>query len=202
MPTTAPPEIAASSTRRRPGGRSAKVRAAVLAATYDLALESGLGGFSIADVADRAGVHATSIYRRWGNREHLVAEALLSVVGEAAPMPDTGSLEQDLRTFLTLSAALMRTPQGRLLVRMAVTMGDDVDLAQLRDHYWSQAIANAAKIFERAADRGELAPRADAATAVEVAAGPLYMRALITGEQLDDDFIDRVVHLVLDGIRA
>jgi len=58
-------------TRRRPGGRSARVRRAVLDATLELVNAHGLDGVTVAEVAERAGVHETSIYRRWRTREEL-----------------------------------------------------------------------------------------------------------------------------------
>ena len=166
-----------------------------------MALERGLAGTSVADVAERAGVHPTSIYRRWGDREHLLADALLRGVEEGTPVPDTGSLEGDLRRFLADAARTLDTPQGRLLLRLAVTVADDPNLVGLRDRYWSQALADAGRIFERAEDRGELAGVIDPVTAVELILGPLYMRAIITGEPLDEAFVERLVRLVLSGIR-
>jgi hypothetical protein len=52
---------------RRPGGRSARVRAAVHQAVTDLVTERGYGNFTMGDIADQAGVADSSLYRRWGN---------------------------------------------------------------------------------------------------------------------------------------
>src|SRR6476646_9810011 len=70
--------------RPRPGGRSARVRAAVLDATIALLREEG-DAFGIPQVAARAGVHETSIYRRWGSREALIVEAVRAHIGEEVP---------------------------------------------------------------------------------------------------------------------
>ncbi len=188
--------------RRRPGGRSARVRAATLDAAFRLALERGPARVTVADVAERAGVHPTSIYRRWGDRDRLLIDALLSQIGEAAPLPDTGTLEADLRAFLRSSADFMRTPQGQMLARMAASIDDASELREARGEYWRLALANAGRIFERAAARGEIPPGTDPATAVEVVAGPLYMRALVTGEELDDAFVEAIVRIVLTGLRG
>ncbi len=173
----------------------------MLEAAFELALERGLAGVSVSDVAERAGVHPTSIYRRWGDREGLLVDALLSKVGEAAPMPDTGTLEGDLRTFLRNSADFMRTPQGRMLARMAVSIDPTSDLHEARAEYWRLALANASRIFERAEARGELASGTDPVAAVEIVAGPLYMRALVTGEDLDEAFVEAILRAALTGLR-
>jgi AcrR family transcriptional regulator len=177
------------------------VRAAVLAATVEALLDDGLASLSVADVAERAGVHQTSIYRRWGTKDNLVVDALLSRVGTEAPIPDTGSLEGDLRAFVTESAAFMATPLGAALARVAVAMGDSPDLAEIRHDYWSRALSNAGRMFERAAKRGEIARKLDPQVAVEAVAGPLYMRMLLTGEPLDEEFLTSVVDTILHGTR-
>ena len=54
--------------RRRPGGRSSRVRAAVLGATLEALVQGGYEALSIAEVAARSGVHESTIYRRWGTK--------------------------------------------------------------------------------------------------------------------------------------
>src|SRR5687768_13717083 len=68
--------------RRRPGGRAARVRAAAIAATLAELAESGYTALSLERVAQRAGVHKTTLYRRWGSREELVLEAMLERAGQ------------------------------------------------------------------------------------------------------------------------
>src|SRR3712207_1543584 len=82
---------------RRPGGRSARVRAAVLSATIDALVDVGYDGLSVEDVARRAGVHKTTVYRRWPTRAALVAEATRERSQQVIPVPDTGTLAGDLR---------------------------------------------------------------------------------------------------------
>ena len=77
--------VSTAEQRRRPGGRSAEKRAAVLAATLDLLAEVGPDGLAIGAVAQRAGVHETSIYRRWGTRERLALEAMAELSGNLLP---------------------------------------------------------------------------------------------------------------------
>ncbi len=86
---------AGSRPRPRTGGRSARVRAAVLDATIALLRDEG-NDFGIPQVAARSGVHETSIYRRWGSREALIVDAVRTHIGEEIPIPDTGTLRGDL----------------------------------------------------------------------------------------------------------
>lgn len=168
-------------------------------ATYSLALERGLTGFSVADVAERADVHQTSIYRRWGTLEELLVDTMRSRVDEAAPVPDSGSLEGDVRAFLESIAAFMRSPEGLLLSRLAVAAGENPVLLESRAKYWHRVLANAATIFERASARGEVSPDSDPSTSVEILVAPLWFRALVTGDCLDDAFIEAIMRTVLAG---
>jgi AcrR family transcriptional regulator len=59
----------------RPGGRSERIRKAVVDAILELA-EAGEGDLNIDRLAEVAGVHKSTIYRRWPNRIDLLAEVL------------------------------------------------------------------------------------------------------------------------------
>src|SRR3984885_10922662 len=76
-------------------------RERVLTATLDLLTETGLGGLTIDDVSKRSGVAKTTIYRHWPNRAALVIDACSRMIEEDVAVPDTGSLEGDLRAILT-----------------------------------------------------------------------------------------------------
>src|ERR1700744_3952658 len=106
-----------TSVHRRPGGRSARVREAVLEATLATLAEVGVEKLAIAEVARRADVHETSIYRRWKTRENLITDALLNYSEQHLPIPDTGSLRGDLTAFGAELATYLATPMGRALVQ-------------------------------------------------------------------------------------
>src|SRR5215212_9632406 len=111
----------------RPGGRSARVRQAVLAATSQLLDEAGYAGVEVPEVARLAGVHPTTIYRRWRTKERLVGDVLLERSEPLSPTPDTGSLAKDLRCLMRDGVALIRTPAVRGLFQ--VLLADSMDAA-------------------------------------------------------------------------
>ena len=57
--------------RARVGGRSARVVSAVLRMTLEVLGQEGYAGLRVEDVAARAGVNKTTIYRRWPTRADL-----------------------------------------------------------------------------------------------------------------------------------
>jgi AcrR family transcriptional regulator len=184
---------------RRTGGRSARVRAAVIDATLTALLTRGLDDLSITEVAQRAGVHPTTIYRRWGGKSNLALDAVLSGTEAEIPSPDTGSLRGDLLAVIRGIAAFLRTPLGELLVRLALRR-DLPEYEAARAGYWLQRFRMGAALFDRARARGELRPDVDPQLGLEILTGPMYVRMLMTGEPLDDALLVRCVDLVLDGI--
>ncbi|MFD8307652.1 TetR/AcrR family transcriptional regulator [Streptomyces sp. NPDC059690] len=184
---------------RRPGGRSARVRAAVLAATVEVLLEGGLDALSIGDIARRAGVHESSVYRRWGTRFNLALEAVLDRTRTEVPVPDTGALRTDLNALLRGTAAFVRTPLGELLLRLALR-ADMAEYEGARERFWHHRFAAGSAVLTRAEERGELRPGLDHRLVFEALMGPLHMRLLLTREPLDEAFLDGVVDLVLAGI--
>src|SRR4051794_4574774 len=82
--------------RRRPGGRTARIRTQVLDAVLTELGERGYDGLTIDAVAARAGVNRATVYRRWGDIGGLLADVLDAASDDAWQPPDTGSLRGDL----------------------------------------------------------------------------------------------------------
>ena len=119
----------------RPGGRTAAVRDAVLAATADMLIESGLDGVELTAVAARAGVGKSTVYRRWGTVPALVADLLTDMAQTSLPRADTGSLRGDLSANARLVQRTLADPrQGRLFKAIiAAATYDDQTAAALAE---------------------------------------------------------------------
>lgn len=94
----------------RPGGRTARVRAAVLRAAGDVLAEQGLDRLDLADVARRAEVGKTTVYRRWGTVTALVADLLADMAEQSLPRTRTGSVRDDLRANASLVQRTLADP--------------------------------------------------------------------------------------------
>ncbi|WP_040699925.1 TetR/AcrR family transcriptional regulator [Nocardia vinacea] len=186
--------------RRRTGGRSARVRQAVLDATLQLAAEDGPDAVSIPEVARIAGVHETSIYRRWGTREHVILDALLSYSSQQLPIPDTGTVREDLIDFARSIATYQASPLGIALARAMAVAEDDSVLASNRIQFWQSRFDLARVMIDRGVARGELPETVDAAMALEALIAPVHFRALLTRQPVDEPFLARVVDQLLHGI--
>jgi AcrR family transcriptional regulator len=187
--------------RRRPGGRSARVRAASIEATLAELAEHGYSGLSLERVARRAGVNKTTLYRRWGDREELVLEAMLDRAGAHISVPDTGSLREDLLELASTAAANAASPEVAAMARaVAAESPRDGRLAAANGRFWSERLALDATIVERAIERGEIPAGTSPRLVIESVLGPIHLRLLLTGERVDRRFIQGIVDLVVAGL--
>jgi AcrR family transcriptional regulator len=179
----------------RPGGRSERVRAAVLRAACESLAERGYEATTLPEVARRAGVHPTTVYRRWESKQGLLTDAMLVYAAENMPTPDTGSLRGDLEQLLRQVIDVLAQQPVRALLSAVVadTTAGSSTIAAQRGRYWQERFSHAAVIVERALERGELARNVDADALVENLVAAAYMRALITGRDLDEPFVARQV---------
>ncbi|HCS56436.1 MAG TPA: TetR family transcriptional regulator [Gordonia polyisoprenivorans] len=175
--------------RTRPGGRTALVRRSVLDATIAELADSGFAALSFDRVASRAGVHRTTLYRRWETREALIADALLEQTSRDVPMPDTGSTEKDFEQLATSIAANLGDPNTERILR--TLLSDAVfnpAIAHAAERFWATRFALVGDVIQRGIDRGELPPRLDVTALIEALAGPLYFRVLVTGAPIDSAY--------------
>ncbi|MEV4123483.1 TetR/AcrR family transcriptional regulator [Nocardia sp. NPDC049707] len=186
-----------------PLGRGPKVRAAVLAAAVDELSEHGYAAFTVDNVAQRAGVHKTTVYRRWPDRDDLIADALADSVAAEIPIPDTGSIEDDLRALARSLVAWISSPSGRavLAVMLANATGQPAPPASTR-HAFRDRIRKALPVVTRAVERGELAAGTNPAELIKTLVAPIYFRALITRESVDDSTADAAAAVAMAAARA
>ncbi|MFD5451728.1 TetR/AcrR family transcriptional regulator [Streptomyces sp. NPDC003470] len=189
------PEPAAPPLRRR----GERMRQAVLAAAVELLSSQGLAGTTVGAVARAAGVHETSVYRRWGTRENLVLDALNTQLDSALPVPDTGRVRDDLLGFFSSLAVLLGTAQGHALLRIGVEHDETLD--DRRRPYWSDRLDRAVVMVRRGVERGELAADTDPGLLIEALSGPLFVRVLLSRAPLDEALVRGLVDLALEGAR-
>ncbi|MDA3630704.1 TetR/AcrR family transcriptional regulator [Saccharopolyspora sp. WRP15-2] len=176
------------------------MRAAVIEATNQLLQDQGLTGLTVSEVARRAQVNETSIYRRWGTRENLIIDALLADAAEQLPVPDSGTLRGDLIAYSTALARYLTSPAGNALDRALASAGDDPATQRLRDQYWDARYAQSGQIATRAIERGELPDTTDPRFVLEMLVAPLHFRIVLTREPLEPDMPARIVDALLHGL--
>lgn len=195
----------------RPGRpRSAEADTAILEATRAALVELGWSKLTLGDVAARAGVAKTTLYRRWAGKSELVVDAV-AVLFDELELPDRGSLAADIEGVVLQFAALLQRPEARTAL-MAVVAESTRD-EPLRERIRVSIVDRQKRLVlegrARAQDRGELPaepdPEAAARTAdliFDVIAGAVVHRALVSGGPVDEDWVRRFTAVLLGGLRA
>lgn len=176
LPADEPEEVDSHAGASRPGGRSARVQAAVFEATAELLREPDWSRITMAKVAERAGVTSTTVYRRWGSLENLVGAVANATVSDRAPLTDTGTLAGDIRAHSVTLVNDLTGENRRFLLRALMIAGNDAE-----DGSGQRALVertdDVRAMLGRAAARGE--PPVDALSYFDAVVGPLYGYALL-----------------------
>ncbi|MFI1961387.1 TetR/AcrR family transcriptional regulator [Streptomyces althioticus] len=162
---------------RRPGGRSARIRAQVLEAVRGLLVEQGFDALSVDAVAERAAVHRTTVYRRWRDVGGLLADVLDAAGGDSWQPPDTGTLAGDLTAVNSeVEAALTDEPVTAALIAASFR---SPQAAEALRRFWDERYERCAIVLERAVARGEVPERTCARRVVVAATAPVYQQILL-----------------------
>lgn len=186
---------------RRQIGRGEKVRAAVISATVAELVESGFATLTVESVARRAGVHKTTVYRRWADRYALVLDSLTDRLAADIAVPDTGSIESDLDALARGLIAWLGSALGQALVATLPGVGNLPELEKLRVDVFRDRLRRGEAVVRAAVDRGELGSNIDPAQVIRTLVAPIYLRIFF--EQTDDDALAaRAVAVTLAAARS
>jgi AcrR family transcriptional regulator len=177
---------------------------AILQATSELLAERGLAAMTIEEVAARARVGKASIYRRWPTKGTLAFDAFVTDFLERQPVPDTGSLRDDLLGLLrSWVRAVRQSTTGRTLKGLIGEVQRDPELADAwRDRFVAPLRRRLHAVLQRSIERGELVPDANTGLLLDLLFGPAYHRLLHGHLPLNDAFIEDVVAAVMAAVEA
>lgn len=182
----------------RTGGRSERVRAAVLAAATQELLRVGYADLSMAKVAEVADVALTTVHRRWGSKAGLAADAIDDFLAQEVVIADLGSLERDLRGLADAAVNAFAEPTFLALMRTVMLLHPpELDRIQARLDEIARSIAD--QIVGRATARGELASPKEPLRVIELLLAGLWMRGFVSGGPLDEREVEA---FVADAIAA
>ncbi|MCX4674187.1 TetR/AcrR family transcriptional regulator [Streptomyces sp. NBC_01433] len=188
--------------------RSTAADAAILEATRASLVDLGWSKLTMGDVATRAGVAKTTLYRRWAGKNELVVDAV-AVLFDELELPDRGSLSADVQGVVLQFAALLDRPETRtaLMAVVAESTRDDLLRARIRSAIVDRQKRLVVLGRERAQARGELSYENDAASAArnadlifDVIAGAVVHRTLVSAEPVDAEWAGSFTSLLLLGL--
>jgi len=184
---------------RKPGRpRDTRLDGALLEAGLAAFLESGYAGASLAEIARRAGVGTPAIYRRWPTKADMAID-IVERVSEPEPIPDTGSIRDDLAAFMTLRLRTWTTPLFRKLVLPLLMEGNHE--AEIGARFLGYRRALEARI-QRSIQAGELRVDTNPGRLVDLLMGTISMPLLFFQEPPAVDDADVIVEQVLSGFAS
>lgn len=155
----------------------AQVCTAVHQAVIDLLCDPEGEDLNIPAIAQRAGVNHSSVYRRWGSLDALLADMVTTRLERDSPLTDTGTLRGDLLVWAEASAASIRTPEGRALVRAVIlSMPNSTQAQAERAQHFQRRMHSIEQIRRRATARGENPPPLE--QILDQLIAPFYIRAI------------------------
>jgi AcrR family transcriptional regulator len=174
---------------------------AIVAAFYDELAEGGHDKLTMDRVAARAGVGKAALYRRWRSKEQMLAELVTMVGGEEKPVPDLGSLGDDLCALIADMINAGRDPLIRQVIVYVIAVArSSPELIQAMQRVPGPNREDWQAVLQRAIDRGELAPETDMEIALDIITGPMWRRVIIAGDTLDPDYAKRLTAMVLRAL--
>lgn len=198
-PGQAAPEGEPRRGRGRP--RDPQTDVQIIDAAADLLRRRGFEKMTVDDVAALAGVGKATVYRRWPSKDDLAVAAMSRLYGVEFPLPDTGSIVDDLAQSYRAVLEFVGTPEGLAYVKTSIAESvRDERIAALYRTATMHAEDRAREMWERAIKRGEVREDIDIECCVQWLGGILATRAITNRPFPSVDEVDRLVSLTLRGV--
>jgi AcrR family transcriptional regulator len=187
--------------RGRP--RNPETQNSILQAAYNLLLEQGFGAVTVEKIAELAGVSKATIYKWWPNKAAVVMDSYLAAAAERLPLPDTGSVHEDIRIHATHLTKFLTSREGKIITEIVGEGQMDAGLAEVyQTRYFQPRRQEARQLLERGVKRGELDETLDLGLCTDLIYGPIFYRLLVTGEPLTEKYVEELARHAFKGIAA
>lgn len=186
----------------RPGGRTARTRSAVLQSARRELLHHGYADLCIERIAERAGVHKTTIYRRWQDRTGLVSDLLQTLATPVVVVSDSGHLARDLATFTGSLVPILSGESGRTVRAILAAAAQNASLGDQVREFYAARYAAVEPLVAGAVVRGDLPEGTEPAEVILAAAAPLYYRLTVQGQAPTREDAERAARSAWVAARA
>jgi AcrR family transcriptional regulator len=165
--------------------------------------EHGYAGVSVERVAARASIAKTTIYRRWGGINGLLADLMAGYAAQEIAVPDEGDLGSDLRALSRAVLAAVGDPAiGAAFASIVAAAARDPAARGILSRFIDGRAATMSVLISRAAHRGEVPADTDAAEVIKTVTAQLYYRLFVAGEPLSQAAADRAAAIAAAAARA
>jgi len=179
--------------------RDPRVDDALLRAGLEVFLSSGYHAATLTEIARRAKVSKPAIYRRWPTKSDMAIETVI-MASRPEPIPDTGSIRDDLAAFVRFRLKTFRTPLFSHLMLPVI-------LDSISDPKMGEHIKKRFRDYRRALDgrihkaiaAGQLRPDTDPSRILDLLMGTVIMPLLFSQDLPKDSEARKIVDQVLEG---
>lgn len=183
---------------RRPGRpRDARADETIMQASVEVLADKGPSGFTVDEVAARAGCGKATIYRRWPSRANLLLDTAHRM-GLEPDLVDTGSVRDDLVVLMSqLGTKLRETPAGRIMPAVIAEASVNPEMRAVLGAFVRDRRQRPRDVVVRGIERGQLRADTDVDLLLDVLGGTVFYRELVSGEPADEEFVGRLLDVVL-----
>jgi AcrR family transcriptional regulator len=184
--------------------RSESADQAILSAAFDVFVERGIDGASIEEIAAKAGVARTTLYRRWSSKEELIARAIGETRGnpEQRAVSNRIPLKQLPRVLVDALAEMFTRPEFRKVA--ARLIGSVPTCPELMETYWRSYLAPrrklVASLLEQARSEGLIRHDADPELLMDLVSGAIIHHTLLRPGRRSRDEMRIYLMSVLDEL--
>jgi AcrR family transcriptional regulator len=184
--------------KKRGRPRNKETEKSILEAAWELSQTDGFHKLTIEKIAEQARVGKATIYKWWPNKTAIIMDALFSKSMLKSPLPNTGVLQQDLLLQAVTLVDFLRSMEGKLLIELIAEGQFDVKVAEeCLVRYFIPRRENSKVLLRRGIARKELKESAELDMIIDMVFGPLFYKLLITKDAVSQEYIERLVDIVL-----
>jgi len=167
----------------------------ILQAVSDALAEGEYHQLTIEDVAARAGVSKSTIYRWWKHKSELVLDAFKQRTAGVFELDASQSLRSNLVQQLTLLVQALNHPVGRALL---VVMANHRELAaDFFQQYLLPRRKQTHQLIQQAIQRVELRADYPFDLMLDTLYGPIHYQIIFFNRMPDDQYIQNLVDMAL-----
>jgi AcrR family transcriptional regulator len=184
--------------RGRP--RDPNIDSRVREATLELLVEEGFEATTVQAIAERSGVHASAIYRRWGSRADIIEEVVFPGLPFEGVEP-SGDLRRDLRRLIRPFVSVMVAPAARAAVPGLLASYQSSGRSGAPETWLGVSARPRFLAILEHAPAGSVDPAVDPMDVFDMLVGAILARSLVPTVAARNRPVERLVDMILRLLR-